>query len=166
MARIVPSNKGGFILETEDHYRFCKHSHNKEKTVIYWRCELRKTCLATCKTNFNVSDEVRILGHGKHRHSHENRRTEIIVEEVVRGIKRKAREHPNEPPLSIVRTELAQVEDEEILMNLPQRRTLFRNVNRLQNERRPQNPRTLDELIIRCLFAHFLSFPFHYLLLF
>lgn len=81
-------------------------------------------------------------------HTHEPDEVEIEVQEVVRSMKRRAREQPNAPPSSIFRDELARVQDNEVISNLPQRNDVIRTLNRVQNRNRPNNPQSLDDLII------------------
>lgn len=79
---------------------------------------------------------------------HESDKAAIQVQEVVRAIKRRAQEHPNEPPAAIFREEVARINDEEVLANLPQRNDVIRNINRIQNRNRPLNPRTMENFEI------------------
>lgn len=58
-------------------------------------------------TNYNVHRGI-ILKRGKV-HTHESDQIEIAVQEVVRGIQRKARDQPNAPPSSIFRDEVARI---------------------------------------------------------
>lgn len=85
----------------------------------------------------------------RNQHTHELEVSQVLADEIVRGIKRRATQHPNEPPLQIIQEELQNVRDDEALVRLPERRTLFRQVNRVQNRQRPINPRSLEEFIIR-----------------
>lgn len=106
----------------------------------------RNVCSGTIITNYNVHSGI-ILKKGKP-HSHESDEIDIQVHEVVRTIKRKAREMPNAPPSSIFRDEMATVSNEEVLANLPQRNDIIRTINRVQNRMRPQIPNSLEDLHI------------------
>lgn len=98
--------------------------------------------------NFTENTEISVIKLGK-KHTHEMESGQVLADEIVRGIKRRAEQHPNEPPLQIVQEELQNVMDNETLVRLPERRTLFRQVNRIQNRTRPVNPRSLEELTFR-----------------
>lgn len=132
---------------------YSKRSTNRAQTRIYWRCIDRDACNATCSTNYNVQNGIFILL-GKP-HTHENDNVQMKVQEVVRSIKRKAIEQPNAPPSSIFRGEIASVSnDNEIIMNLPQRQDIIRTINRVQNRHRPINPGSLEELTILAPYTH------------
>lgn len=79
------------------------------------------------------------------------------MQEVVRGIKRSAAEHPNAPPSAIFRDEVANVNSEEVIANLPQRNDIIRNINRIQNRHRPNNPMTLQDLNIEAPYTRSLN---------
>jgi hypothetical protein len=70
------------------------------------------------------------------------------VQNIVRAIKRRATDHPNAPPSSLFREEIARVDNEEVWANLPQRNDVIRNINRIKNKQRPTNPHTLENLSI------------------
>lgn len=56
--------------------------------------------------------------------------------------------HPNEPPTSIIREEVHNIDSEEVQVLLSERQTLLRMVNRNQNKHRPLIPRTLCGCVI------------------
>lgn len=74
---------------------------------------------------------------------------EVEVREIIEKIKKSAQENPNRPPTAIVREELEDVDDEEILQALPERNTLKRKVNRYQNKNRPRLPEGLEDVVIK-----------------
>lgn len=71
------------------------------------------------------------------------------MQEVVRSIKRRAEQHPNEPPSAIFRDEVSEVTNDEVVMSLPERNDLIRNIYRIQNKNRPENVNLLENLIIQ-----------------
>lgn len=54
--------------------------------------------------------------------------------EAIRAIKRRAEEQSNTPPSSIFLEEISQVNDNEVITNLPQRNDIMRTINRIQNQ--------------------------------
>lgn len=140
----ITSNKGKNILI---HHGFDYHqrrvSKNKEK--VYWRCSLRQTCNATCvSNNVNVHPDqpVTVLKVGK-KHTHFARHVEIEVRQVNDDIRTRAKENPNLPPNSIVQEALANITDKEVIVHLPERQGLLRNVNRHQNVHHPPLPQIM-----------------------
>ena len=150
IGKLVLSNKGGYNLEWQGH-RFFKNRDNKDRTLTYWRCIHRNRCNGAVTTEYfdrsTMSDIIAVVKVGA-RHTHEAEPEERRAEEVVRGIKRKATELPNEPPLKILHTELMNVNNAETLTRLPERQTLYRAINRCQNRQRPNIPLTVNELHI------------------
>lgn len=71
---------------------------------------------------------------------------EVRVQEVVRRIKRKAIEHPNAPPSKIFQEEVSQMNDNEVIANIPQRNDIMRTISRIENRHRRVNPLNLEEL--------------------
>lgn len=142
---IITSHKNKQLLIHANH---CYHYHSKSKNQrkIYWRCAKRDICNARCITNANWEEGIRVEKAG--RHEHEATRGEIIARQTVARIKRRAEEHPNEPPTSIIREEVRNIHNEEVQVLLPERQTLLRMVNRNQNKNRPLIPRTLAECVI------------------
>ncbi|KAJ8686222.1 hypothetical protein QAD02_022016 [Eretmocerus hayati] len=66
--------------------------------------------------------------------------------EIVKSrIKRKAGEHPEEPPAWLLRTDLASV-SEGVLCQLPEREALKKSLRRVRRRNLPPNPRALREL--------------------
>ncbi|KAJ4440105.1 hypothetical protein ANN_08238 [Periplaneta americana] len=78
--------------------------------------------------------------------------TSVKVKEAVPGIKRRAEAHPNEHPATVLRGEIEPINDEAILIGLPNRNTLLKDINRQQNEQRPPIPRLFSEVVIRALY--------------
>lgn len=158
MARIVESTRGGQIMEHEGYRyysskaftprsfynyffinlcRYTRRSTNRAKTRVYWRCVENGIFFLRGKAHSHVPDQI-----------------EIGVQEVVRSLKRKASEHPNAPPASLYRDEVAAVNDNVVIMNLPQRTEMLRTINRQQNRHRPTNPMTLAEVNVVAPYTH------------
>ena len=127
----IVSNKGKQILihdNQEYHYRLKSRDGRK----IYWRCSQRDICNATCITGSNLEGNIQVFKVGTHL-THHNRRAQIQVRETMNNIKRKANENPNQPPSAIVQEQIHGVTNEESVVLLPERQSLLRTVNRLQN---------------------------------
>lgn len=157
VGKLVKGHKGSANVVFAG-YRYAKSNEDKDKTTTYWRCVKRDVCGATLVTEFydkrrneNLAEnsEIAVIKLGRKPHTHEIESEQVIADDIVRGIKRRATAHPNEPPLQILQEELQNVRSTEVLVRLPERRTLFRQINRVQNRQRPVNPRSLEELIFR-----------------
>lgn len=141
----VRSSRGAIQIELEG-YRYSKVRHHKDLTKTYWRCQQREICRGSLITNFNI--QAGVIVQGGQRHSHEPDFIDMEVQEVVRSIKRKAADNPNLPPSAIFLSEVSSVSNQEVLVNLPQRNDIIRNINRVQNRNRPVNPNSLADLNI------------------
>ena len=134
--RVVPTNRGGKELIDEKGYRYHINRHSRDLEKTFWRCVNRSTCVGSITTTYiNGTEPLKILNIGKN-HLHEPEQAINKVNEIVRGIKRKAVSQPNEPPLKIIRDEIKDVTDNEVLALLPERRSLFRTINRASPERK------------------------------
>lgn len=147
---IVKSNKGGKNLVFAGN-RYYKNNDNADKQLTYWRCVKRRICNGSVTTTYfpkeSLVEKLEVLKIGV-KHTHETEEMKLQAEEIVRGIKRRAEAHPNEPPLKILQDEIGKVERDEVIMQIPERRSLFRTVNRRQSSQRPKIPKTLEELQI------------------
>lgn len=135
------------LVDSTRHYRYTKIRSNTAKTLTFWRCIHRKTCNGSCTTNFFESSRLQIKSYGQG-HTHASEEAEIKADKLVRGMKRKATELPNERPIKIVQTVLQNVHDSEVLVKLPERRYLYRTINRQQHTGRPPIPHDLQSLEI------------------
>ncbi|KAJ4444651.1 hypothetical protein ANN_06447 [Periplaneta americana] len=99
------------------------HSKSNNETRIYWRCVKRDICNARCVTNANVHAAITV--HSVDRHEHGTFPSEVKVREIVALIKRRARDHPNEPPTAIIREEIHNVEDEATQILLPKDKQFY-----------------------------------------
>nr|XP_018908476.1 PREDICTED: uncharacterized protein LOC109038019 [Bemisia tabaci] len=78
----------------------------------------------------------------------------IQVREIVRSIKETAKNQPNAAPSTVIRQNLQNVSNEEILMRLPQKNALKRVVNLQQNLGRPRIPQSLNDVVIDHPYSH------------
>lgn len=76
------------------------------------------------------------------------REARVRLNEVLNMIEKHARLKPNEVLLAIVQETLANVQEEGMILRMPQRQMLLRNINNIQNRTRPQLPRNITELTI------------------
>ncbi|KFD61048.1 hypothetical protein M514_08442 [Trichuris suis] len=126
------------------HYNgFCYHFHSfsTDRTRRYWRCADRRICNARCTTDQDL-DKIHIIRDGTGDHQH-NVGVEGQVRKTVNALKRRAQEEPNATPSQVLRTTIGGVHSEEVLLMLPERNALKRNVNRVQNSTRPPNPTSM-----------------------
>jgi MULE transposase domain/FLYWCH zinc finger domain len=145
MAKLVMTERGKQNLHTESYvYNF--HSNSKDMERKYWRCIHRTLCNGRCTTNFNIHTNIEIIE--EKNHLHEANPAENKSRELVASIKRKAVENPNQPPNAIFLEATENIQDEEVLENLPEKHSLFRTINRHQNKERPALPRTMEDLEI------------------
>lgn len=146
MASLVKNNKGGITLILDD-YRYNGNLKLPSKDKIYWRCVVDR-CRGRATSNFvsQLTDDVR--ANMTKPHDHESEELELAALEVVRCIKQRSQRQPNERPLNIVQEEIAKIQDEDVVLALPERANLFRTINRHQNKTRPPIPSTLSELEI------------------
>lgn len=145
MASLLRSSKNKDKIIYKNYvYQFHSFSRNGKKS--YWRCENRDICNARLVTNKNVNDHIHIYKEGQHTHVENG--AEVRAKQVVEGIKRRAEQHPNEPPACVIREEIQGIEDQEVLLHLPERTSLLRSVNRSQNVGRPPLPQTLEECTV------------------
>ncbi|KAK3907826.1 Alanine--tRNA ligase [Frankliniella fusca] len=122
------------------------HDYNKARTRIYWRCWQRKICNASITTNNNL-DDFQIFRDGTAKHLHAADPAEIEVKRISNRVKRRALESPNETPSAGLAATVG-APPEEIVQRLPERRSMRRMVNRVQVGQRPQNPKTIQDLLI------------------
>lgn len=144
---LVESNKGNLLLECEGH-RYRKRRAVPSSNKIYWRCVNEQECNGTAITAFETQQNESVAVKLGKLHMHDADFARNRIHAVVQTIKRRARSEPNERPLNIVRSVMANVNDHEVLARLPNRQALLRTINRMQNQGRPRNPRNLEELDI------------------
>lgn len=86
------------------------------------------------------------LGKPHINHGSDNAAVEVL--RVLQNVRERARSHPNDPLLRVVQDVCGSIQNEEVVMRLPSRQAILRNINRLQNQSRPRNPQSLNELLI------------------
>lgn len=152
--RIVRGRSNGFTLIFKGYRYNISNPTDKAKTKTFWRCVQKEgnMCKGTIITEYLNKEEppntLKIVQE-KNLHTHASDAMEERVGDVIRGIKRRALDRPNERPLKIVQEELETVRNEEVLPErLPERRNLLRLINRQQNMSRPTNPISINELQI------------------
>lgn len=141
--KITESNKGGMKLACNGHlYR--ANRKVMESNKIYWKCEKGNECTGTAITQYNVRMDAEVDVKIGRPHLHDSDEAGVRLHGVLNKIKKHARSRPNEAPLAIVQATLANVQEEEVIIWMPQRQTLLWNINRT----RPRLPRNLAELTI------------------
>ncbi len=78
-------------------------------------------------------------------HTHPPRQEQCKAEEVLTRVKRKAEEHPEQPPAQLLRNELADV-PADVLSHLPEQEAMPQSICRTCCCNSPANQRTLEEL--------------------
>lgn len=155
IGKIVEANKKGYNLVFAGN-RYVKNNDSRDQTLTHWRCYDRNRCNGTVSTVLfdtqHPVQEIEVKRIGLP-HTHEPDELAREAEAIVRGIKRKAARHPNEPALKIVQEELSAIDtddrrSQQVLMRVPERRLIFRTVNRQQNRLRPNIPLTREGLNI------------------
>ncbi|KAK7593070.1 hypothetical protein V9T40_007822 [Parthenolecanium corni] len=68
------------------------------------------------------------------------------AEVVLRHVKRKAEEHPEQSPAQLLRNVLADVPP-DVLSQLPQREAMRKTIGRTRRQHLPPNPKSLDALL-------------------
>ncbi|KAF7996064.1 hypothetical protein HCN44_009849 [Aphidius gifuensis] len=112
----------------------------------YWDCrKLRgKECSARAITIFDPV-QMKTIFLKEPEHDHPGNHEECYAEIKTYKLKRKAEEHPEQPPAQILRTELAGL-SEGVLSQLPERESLKKCMRRARRRYLPPNPTTLTEL--------------------
>lgn len=132
----------------ESGYIYHHHSFNRGKTRKYWRCERRGTCNARCITGVDLNNLV-VYKCDISQHLHPPDETKVAAKQIVNDIKETARRNPNARPSDVIRQNLDQVDNEEILIRLPEKSTMKRMINFQQNDMRPQIPLNLQDVDIQ-----------------
>jgi len=144
---IIPSNKGKSTLCLNG-FTYTEHSRNLRLRKIYWRCTERDRCNARTHTSLDL-EAPELLKDGTENHiGHEADHRAVIAKKVMQGVKRRAEEHPNEPPQQALRDAVGNVDDPEVLAKLPERNSMRRVINLHQNIGRPRNPVTVQDIVM------------------
>ena len=76
-------------------------------------------------------------------HTHPPNQEENAAEKLIAAVKRKARDHPEQPPAQLLRRELQGIES-GVLSQLPAQPALVRTLQRLRRKELPGNPTKLS----------------------
>ncbi|KAE8740251.1 hypothetical protein FOCC_FOCC014235, partial [Frankliniella occidentalis] len=144
---LLRSNKGNNLLVVNG-FTYNEHSRSKNGRKIYWCCSERASCNARVHTNTDFGD-LQLLQDGTNKHlGHIEDRRGVETRRVMQGVKRKAKENPNEAPTKLIRQAVAPLNDPEVLAWVPARNSVRRVVNQHQNLGRPRNPQELQDIIL------------------
>lgn len=116
---------------------------------IYWDCRnvRKRECSARAITNEPKPGEEVVIFKGPqdsvHTHAPNREETKAVV--VTQDLKRKATEHPGQPPSQILRNELPSVST-AVLSQMPEREALNKAMRRARRKNLPPNPRSLGEM--------------------
>lgn len=132
-----------------DGYVYIKSKNEKRLQRTYWDCNrLRnKECSARAITSLANLGEHPVVFKGpvESKHSHPSNLEECGAEKLKQSLKRRAEEHPEEPPAQILRHQLHNVPS-GVLSQLPERENLKQSIRRIRKKNLPPNPRALSEL--------------------
>ena len=116
---------------------------------VYWDCRLvrGKQCTARAVTNDPTNGDPLVLFKGPKEapHSHPPNREETAAAKITASVKRKAAEHPKQPPAQLLRTEL-QGTSSAVLSQLPAQPALVRRIRRTRLKDLPASPTKLNAL--------------------
>lgn len=127
--RLVESCKKKRLLVCGGHtYRV--NQKRQAANRINWRCVKQSICNGTASSAYYNLETVPVdtqvtITLGKE-HLHEPDDAEIQVQDVMRALRTRAASEPNEPPSRLVQGIINEVQDEEVLMRLPERQTMLR----------------------------------------
>lgn len=134
-------------LFIEGYIYYKSKTHNGK---VYWDCIRTKTKECTGRAITSApqpgQEEVTLYkGPAESAHLHAPNRDEVDATVLTQTLKRKAAEHPGQPPAQILREELAGVSS-GVLSQLPVREALSKAMRRERRKNLPPNPRSLAEL--------------------
>lgn len=141
MAEIIKSGRSIYLHING--FLYYKHS-NGRSTVRYWKCRRKDQCPARATTENDGHTLKIIRGGNLDEHSHAPNREEVEALRVLTGIKRKASEHPDMPPVRIM--QVLQDVPNAVLAELPDRENIRKRIQRERLKEMPANPRTIQEL--------------------
>lgn len=115
----------------------------------YWVCKryYTKECTARAVTS-DPADGLPVVvfkGPDKSVHLHPPNVEQNVASKLTQSLKRKAEEHPEQPPAQLLRTELQGV-PEEVLSELPSQPALIRTLQRVRRKELPADPLKLSDL--------------------
>ena len=124
-------------------------AYQKSRAVngrVYWVCKksYRKECTGRAVTSDPADGEpVEVFKESVH--SHAPNVDENSAEQLAKSLKRKAEEHPEQPPAQLLCQELQGVED-KVLSQLPSQPALVRAMQRIRRKELPAAPRKLEDV--------------------
>ena len=118
--------------------------HRETRAGRQYRC-WRKNAPHICQSLISLDEERRRIVIQPSLHNHGSDWGHIKALEVIEKIARKADERPNALASSIIREEMAHV-DEEAVANLPKRTALKRKIERVHAKHRPPLPKSFDDM--------------------
>ena len=141
MAQIIYSGKTAYL-----HLRgflYLKHSKGAGN-ITYWKCRKLHECGARATTTLE-GQTVKLLRAVKDDdHTHAPNVEEVTALRIVRGMKRRASEHPETPPVQVLRC--LQEVPSAVLSQLPDRENLRKAITRVRLRELPATPRDIDDL--------------------
>lgn len=122
---------------------------NVSNRRVYWVCRrsYRKECTARAITS-EPADGVPLVvfqGPDESEHTHPPNEEESVAAQLTISLKRKAKDHPEQPPAQLLRTELQGVPD-DVLTQLSSQPALVRSLQRTRKKELPPNPQNLRDL--------------------
>lgn len=137
MFTISKTKRGGSLL-IDVNFEYHLNSKSITNNKMYWLCTNREVCKARVVTNYNVADGIIVYSSSPH--SHLEDQTKSLVRTINESIKQKARSEPNANPSYVIREELREIRNTEVILNISETTNLLKMVNRVQNSLRPQLP--------------------------
>lgn len=140
-AKVIESNKGGKKLCLDGFMYVIKHTGKKQ---ITWRCE--KSSSAKCSATIKTDLEMKNSSVDNEGHNHSGSIEKVAVTEARLVMKRMA-ESTLDRPNQILAAVASQLPD-EVSALLPAEDTCRRTLRSVRSKKRPNDPQTLDELIV------------------
>lgn len=117
-----------------------------KKGRVYWECRKLRSGECTARATTSVpTDRGEVIVYRQSPHTHAPSREAVAAEEILQKVKRKATEHPEQPPAQLLRSELGGVPD-AVLSQLPDQVALAQSVRRARRRDLPANPTKLSAL--------------------
>lgn len=129
-----------------DGFVYLRSRVREEKS--YWDCRRVRSreCKARAVSMPGVDGGIVVIrGPQESAHSHPPDQEECESEVHVHAVKRKAKEHPEQPRAQILRTHLSVVRP-EVLSHLPERESLKRAMRRQRRRGLPPNPKSIQDV--------------------
>lgn len=121
----------------------------KRNGRTYWDCQKLRAGVCNARavtTTAAVGNALNVeSGPSTSKHDHPPNQEQTKAEMFVQELKRKAEEHPEQPPRQLIRNELLGVPS-GVLSQLPLREALRKTVRRVRTKNLPPNPRSMTDL--------------------